>query len=373
MTSQDEGARESTRGTMPSACDQCYRCKVRCNGARPACDRCSKAGGSCTYSFGKQGRRTKKQHSRSKSHPRSEEQTPASIRTIEQPGRLKTSMPTPIVHSDIPSHSHPSSAPSSELINTNIDHAEDSALDVLSYEPNYGDVSAGEEIWIADSAIDMNMEDVPWLEDPWDLMTPKEVQMGEDAAPPSFDLGALIEFNQPAIRACSDRRDEPSSLTTSDSGQDDVLGQQVVESEDMPPCSCCSAIFDWIPKLHQISNKARISSLDSTLRNARQAVTLIRAYLSCGVCGKRPNHGKDFDADDVLSSALHLIVQQVVNCYRELDFWCSYERCSRLPIAVEEKEILDSDAKLCILQAILSAEKDYVTELSCQLRRRKGR
>ncbi|KXT09249.1 hypothetical protein AC579_6771 [Pseudocercospora musae] len=368
MAGQDMGARESTRGTMPSACDQCYRCKVRCNGARPACDRCSKAGGSCTYSFGKLGRRTKKQHSRSKSHPQSQRQISASISTIEQPGRPKKSTPTPVTHSDLPTQSQTSSAPITELVHTNNGHAEDDALDVLSYEPNYGDVSADEELWMADSAIDMNMEDVPWLEDPWALDTPKEVQMGEDAAPSLFDLDAVIEFNQPALKGFSDVRDSVSSLSPSDPGQNEISAHRHVDPGDTPPCSCCSFIFEWIPKLHHISKNARISSLDSTLRNARQAVTLIRDYLSCGVCVKRTDHGEDFDAGGVLSSALRLIVQQVVSCYRELDFWCSYERCVGLPITIEEREILESDAKLCVLKAVLSAEKDYVTELSRQLR-----
>lgn len=338
---------------------------MRCNGARPACDRCSKAGGSCTYSFGKQGRRTKKQHSRNKSHPQSERQaSSASIRTIEQPDRPRKSTPTLVTHSDLPTQPQSSSAPITDPVHTNNDNAENDTLDILSFEPNYGDIPAGEDLWMADSAIDMNMEDVPWLEDPWALDTPKEVQMGEDAATSLFDLGALIEFNQPSIRAFPDFRDSVSSLTTSHSGQNETSAHQDVDAGDTPPCSCCSAIFEWIPKLHQISKNARISSLDSTLRNARQAVTLIREYLSCGVCVKQSGHGADVDAGDVLSSALRLIVQQVVSCYRELDFWCSDERCGGLPIAIEEKEILESDAKLCVLKAVLSAEKDYVAELS---------
>jgi len=49
------GDNQRARGTSVSvtACDQCYRCKVRCSGSRETCDRCLQNGSICTYSLGK--------------------------------------------------------------------------------------------------------------------------------------------------------------------------------------------------------------------------------------------------------------------------------------------------------------------------------
>lgn len=35
------------------ACDQCYRCKLRCSRTQPACHRCQGIGSACTWSMGK--------------------------------------------------------------------------------------------------------------------------------------------------------------------------------------------------------------------------------------------------------------------------------------------------------------------------------
>jgi hypothetical protein len=35
------------------ACDQCYRCKLRCSRTQPACHRCQGNGSACTWSMGK--------------------------------------------------------------------------------------------------------------------------------------------------------------------------------------------------------------------------------------------------------------------------------------------------------------------------------
>lgn len=49
------GDNQRARGpsVLVTACDQCYRCKVRCSGTREACDRCLQNGSICTYSLGK--------------------------------------------------------------------------------------------------------------------------------------------------------------------------------------------------------------------------------------------------------------------------------------------------------------------------------
>jgi len=49
------GDTQRARGSTVSAtaCDQCYRCKVRCSGPRDNCDRCLQSGNICTYSLGK--------------------------------------------------------------------------------------------------------------------------------------------------------------------------------------------------------------------------------------------------------------------------------------------------------------------------------
>ncbi|RFU32835.1 hypothetical protein B7463_g3486, partial [Scytalidium lignicola] len=49
------GDNQRARGPsgLVTACDQCYRCKVRCSGARESCDRCHQNGSICTYSLGK--------------------------------------------------------------------------------------------------------------------------------------------------------------------------------------------------------------------------------------------------------------------------------------------------------------------------------
>ncbi|CZT03575.1 uncharacterized protein RAG0_10296 [Rhynchosporium agropyri] len=52
-----EGDKQSARGrgssVLVTACDQCYRCKVRCSGQRDACDRCVRNKNTCTYSLGR--------------------------------------------------------------------------------------------------------------------------------------------------------------------------------------------------------------------------------------------------------------------------------------------------------------------------------
>jgi hypothetical protein len=52
---RQSGDNQRAKGSsaLVTACDQCYRCKVRCSGTREACDRCLQNGSTCTYSLGK--------------------------------------------------------------------------------------------------------------------------------------------------------------------------------------------------------------------------------------------------------------------------------------------------------------------------------
>lgn len=59
--------RNEARHPLAKACDQCHRCKVACNGGRPACDRCETNGSTCTYSTGKPIGKPKGSKNRSKS------------------------------------------------------------------------------------------------------------------------------------------------------------------------------------------------------------------------------------------------------------------------------------------------------------------
>lgn len=43
----------SRRTGAVTACDQCYRCKVRCSGTQDKCDRCVQNSSICTYSLGR--------------------------------------------------------------------------------------------------------------------------------------------------------------------------------------------------------------------------------------------------------------------------------------------------------------------------------
>jgi hypothetical protein len=50
--------------------EQCYRCKVKCNGVKPSCERCEGSKSACTYSTGKplgkpKGSKNKVQRSKS--------------------------------------------------------------------------------------------------------------------------------------------------------------------------------------------------------------------------------------------------------------------------------------------------------------------
>ena len=47
------GSYGGARHPLAKACDQCHRCKIACDGRRPACDRCAKNSSTCTYSTGK--------------------------------------------------------------------------------------------------------------------------------------------------------------------------------------------------------------------------------------------------------------------------------------------------------------------------------
>lgn len=49
------GDKQKAKGPSVSvtACDQCYRCKVRCSGTQESCDRCLQNSSICTYSLGK--------------------------------------------------------------------------------------------------------------------------------------------------------------------------------------------------------------------------------------------------------------------------------------------------------------------------------
>ena len=58
--------RNEGRHPLAKACDQCHRCKVACNGGRPACDRCEKNDSTCTYSTGKPVGKPKGSKNRSK-------------------------------------------------------------------------------------------------------------------------------------------------------------------------------------------------------------------------------------------------------------------------------------------------------------------
>jgi hypothetical protein len=44
--------RRRHNSAVASACDQCHRCKLRCSGEKPNCQRCRDNGSACTYSAG---------------------------------------------------------------------------------------------------------------------------------------------------------------------------------------------------------------------------------------------------------------------------------------------------------------------------------
>lgn len=59
----------TTSGSRPklycgTACDQCFRCKARCSGDRPVCQRCQSNQSACTYSISKPLRRSKEGRNR---------------------------------------------------------------------------------------------------------------------------------------------------------------------------------------------------------------------------------------------------------------------------------------------------------------------
>lgn len=59
----------TTSGSRPklycgTACDQCFRCKARCSGDRPVCQRCQSNQSACTYSISKPLKRSKEGRNR---------------------------------------------------------------------------------------------------------------------------------------------------------------------------------------------------------------------------------------------------------------------------------------------------------------------
>ncbi|KXH53059.1 hypothetical protein CSAL01_13424 [Colletotrichum salicis] len=54
MTDLKQGARSNAGGTLPAlrrSCDSCHRGKVKCDGNRPACERCFRRNVVCVYSY----------------------------------------------------------------------------------------------------------------------------------------------------------------------------------------------------------------------------------------------------------------------------------------------------------------------------------
>lgn len=92
-------SRRSTGSNMATACDQCHRCKVRCSGGRPSCERCQSYGSTCTYSLGKPLGKPPKNGRR--------KPLPSQPQSQPQPSR-PPQFPTPHAHS--PSNSHAGSA-----------------------------------------------------------------------------------------------------------------------------------------------------------------------------------------------------------------------------------------------------------------------
>ncbi|KAF2404532.1 hypothetical protein EJ06DRAFT_526610 [Trichodelitschia bisporula] len=89
--------RKESSGHICTACDQCYRCKVRCSGERPTCERCQRNNSACTYSTGKplgKPKGSKNKVKRLKTPQESEQQTaiaPADSNHHFDPRHLSTS------------------------------------------------------------------------------------------------------------------------------------------------------------------------------------------------------------------------------------------------------------------------------------------
>ena len=60
MTRPGEESARRPKLYSGTACDQCFRRKVRCAADRPTCSRCRRNNGSCTYSTGKSARKPKR-------------------------------------------------------------------------------------------------------------------------------------------------------------------------------------------------------------------------------------------------------------------------------------------------------------------------
>jgi hypothetical protein len=91
----DNNYRAGARHPLATACDQCHRCKIACDGRRPTCNRCAKSNSVCTYSTGKPLGKPKgsKNHSkletRSSAAPKSGPEDPSERIAANDSGKRK--------------------------------------------------------------------------------------------------------------------------------------------------------------------------------------------------------------------------------------------------------------------------------------------
>ncbi|KIW09341.1 hypothetical protein, variant 1 [Verruconis gallopava] len=326
-------SRRESSGHLCTACDQCYRCKVKCSGEKPMCDRCAANKSACTYSTGKplgkpkgsknkvQRRKTSTQAPRQNvvpdkdllpSPPDSRKRSADGL--LPQPKRTMSDGPpaeygtelsltfqasnsnTPELQSLPSMQSHDAMSMVGEPLTFYVDSSnQEQGLSTVLEQPTPGKLDDG----FPSAGLNLEIDDFKWFttsqSEPFVAPTPTtSLNISTHANSVSGDSNSYHSF-APVL--------ETSPVQLHSSTQDPP------ERKDpaTPSCLCDPAGLGIISELHTL--QVNLSPLDSALLLARRGLSTVSSYLMCPTCSNR------FATSPSLFLACVLILQQVFACY----------------------------------------------------------
>ncbi|TID16020.1 Copper amine oxidase 1 [Venturia nashicola] len=379
--------RKESSGHTCSACDQCYRCKVKCTGERPACERCQSSNSACTYSTGKplgKPKGSKNKVQRTKMTLDAERQGPVVAPAVAP---QLTSPPS------APSRKRPSdgdNSPQRKRVLGVGSHAGNSTAIASFTSPKFNTPEmTSSAISITRLHYDRNhnlsVEPVPYYSDlagqddslshVLEHSTPTDMENMFPSVGSNLDIDDYW-FAQPGSYTSG----TPSSTTINHLAHPDTIAvvpshqtNDVVQrsndahTSDMistsgprpqpPPCLCDPLSLGIISELYTL--QLSYLPLDTALLLARRGLSTVSSYLACPSC---LNH---LSSSPSLFLACVLILQQVFTCYLTLRMHGTRmlatlskqdDTCHR--VAIGDFEVEGEESCHALLDAIVRAEME---------------
>ncbi|WQF81101.1 Putative zn(2)Cys(6) fungal-type DNA-binding domain-containing protein [Colletotrichum destructivum] len=251
------------------ACDQCYRCKLKCTREKPSCQRCMSSGRSCSYSLGLwKGRPkgTSKRTQTSQSNRRSPTPSPSSLQQPGEKGHSETLGGYILRHCDYigqvlsPSHS-------------------DAAY--LSILPSGADTDGGlwgtpPELWDGISTVcSSSLDPEPHSLD----FQPNDEEKMSWAS--TLDEKEASKRRSDDVSSSGHHVDSLASGITAKRDQTRALGSSLPAGS---PCSCLSSVAASLEALSQLSDSHPPSS---TLRTVDSSLKVCERMIACSRCSRR--------------------------------------------------------------------------------------